>query len=372
MKKQLTLIIVLAATLLMLSFGASAGELRDKGDAQTQLPPTNGQAMLNAIGEKAPAVGERGKADNQGTEQGFAATSAATNFTDIQNHWAKVNIEYVVNLGLFNGTSANRFEPNAKMTRAMFVTVLGRLYGVDPNAYGGSSFKDVATGKWYSPYIQWASDPEVGLVNGFGDGTFQPQANITREQMATLIYRYCSYAGLSMQIVSDFYYFNDELLINEYAFDGVTYCQITGLINGKNNNMFDPKGNSTRAEVATVLARLVKASQGQRIYLNYGDTGVPTYSSVVLQPCIGTIYPQGEIIEEYDLNGVGFYYTYNANDLAVYRSYLTQQGFNYISEEKEGDIIIHFYNKGNIVLGIAIYPAENVIMVVPDLNKIPV
>jgi len=117
-------------------------------------------------------------------------------FKDIQKTDSFYNaIRFVYENGLFKGVSTTEFAPETTMTRAMFVTVLGRLAGVDTMYFYGSSFEDVILGEWYAPYVEWAS--EYGIVNGYGDGRFGVNDRITIEQAVVIMARYAEYIGLS-------------------------------------------------------------------------------------------------------------------------------------------------------------------------------
>lgn len=140
------------------------------------------------------------------------------------------------------------------MTRGMFATVLGRAAGVDANAEYENVFTDVEPNEYYAPYIAWAS--ENGMVEGNGDDTFTPDDNITREQMAKIFlgfYRYMGEGTEGAWAIALNYADVDQM--SEWALEGVMFCTLKGLLMGKENNMFDPKGNALRSEVATVLMR---------------------------------------------------------------------------------------------------------------------
>ncbi|MBR2717649.1 MAG: S-layer homology domain-containing protein [Oscillospiraceae bacterium] len=124
--------------------------------------------------------------------------AAAVPFTDIGtlDEYAQDNIEYLYNEGVMTGTSETTFSPDAYYTRAMFVTMLGRMSGVDPSEYTGSVFSDVPAGRWDSPYIAWAA--EIGLVNGVGNGRFDPTGIITLEQYATIVDRFLGMLDVSI------------------------------------------------------------------------------------------------------------------------------------------------------------------------------
>ena len=140
------------------------------------------------------------------------------------------------------------------MTRAMFVTVIGRLNGVNTANYSVSDFSDVDISEWYGPYVAWAA--KNGIVNGVGDGRFAPDDPITREQMAVIIMRYVDFAGIRFSSMNPAVTFTDTDLIDDWAKDAVGKAQRAGLITGKEGGRFDPLGTAARSEVCTVIYRL--------------------------------------------------------------------------------------------------------------------
>lgn len=186
---------------------------------------------------------------------GAADTPDSVGFTDIAGHWAKDAIGYVTENGLFNGTSGVTFSPDAGMTRAMFVTVLGRQANAS-SAAAKSKFTDVAADAYYAGYVAWAA--AQGIVTGTDDMHFSPDELVTREQMAAILQRYLDVTGVKLEAGSSQTSFADSSAISSYAADAVGKMQAYGLINGKENNRFDPQGTATRAEVATILQRFAQ------------------------------------------------------------------------------------------------------------------
>lgn len=176
--------------------------------------------------------------------------------TDISTHWAKNDIDFVMNKGLLVGTSPTTFGPNTGMTRGMFVTVLGRLAEADVDAYKTSSFTDVKSDAYYMSSVEWAK--EKGIVNGMGEGLFAPEQTITREQMAAIILNYAEFIDFKLPKVNAEKTFADNDKISSYAKDSVSQVQMAGVIGGKNGNVFDPQGTATRAEFSSVLRRFVE------------------------------------------------------------------------------------------------------------------
>jgi len=187
---------------------------------------------------------------------GYKEDKVVLNFTDIVNHWAKEDIEFVTARGLFSGTSQDKFSPDMSMTRGMFVTVLGRLAEVDQNSYKDSSFADVKLDAYYMSYIEWAR--KNNIVSGISETNFAPEQAITREQMAVIMVNYARSTGFELPQLQTENSFADNEEISSYAKEAVKGMQMAGILSGKSNNNFDPKGTATRAEVSAVLRRFVE------------------------------------------------------------------------------------------------------------------
>ena len=181
-------------------------------------------------------------------------------FTDVfEGDWFYDDVKFVHQNGLFAGTSANTFSPQMPMTRGMVVTVLGRLAVIDIADYSGVSFDDVDTAQWYAPYVKWAA--ELGIVSGVGNNNYAPDANISRQDLAVILYNYAVKMGITLPETETATDFDDNSDIADYAAAAVTAMQKAGIINGKPGNLFDPTGIATRAEVAAMLHRFVEAVQ---------------------------------------------------------------------------------------------------------------
>ncbi|RFZ77388.1 LysM peptidoglycan-binding domain-containing protein [Lacrimispora amygdalina] len=184
------------------------------------------------------------------------AYKASFNFTDIDGHWAKDDILFVANRGLMTGTSSTTFSPNGSMTRGMFVTALGRLADADVSGYTKSSFTDVKANAYYMGYIEWGVKNNI-LVGIDGD-KFDPDGLVTREQMAVIMDRYATAIGFKLPEVHAQNTFADNAKIGAWAASSVKRIQMAGIIQGKRNNLYDPQGTATRAEVSAVLRRFVE------------------------------------------------------------------------------------------------------------------
>ena len=187
---------------------------------------------------------------------GIGYKNPAPAFTDITGHWAADNILFVASRGLLSGTSDTTFSPNTGMTRGMFVTALGRLAGINPDSYKTGKFTDVKADAYYAPYVNWAA--QTGIMEGVTAITFAPDTNINREQMAVIMANYAKKLGYDLPKTLQAVTFADNAQISSWAKDAVKAMQQAGILAGKANNRFDPKGTATRAEVATVLRRFVE------------------------------------------------------------------------------------------------------------------
>lgn len=187
---------------------------------------------------------------------GVGYKNPAPVFTDITGHWAADNILFAASRGLLSGTSDTTFSPGTDMTRGMFVTALGRLAGINPDSYQTGKFTDVKADAYYAPYVNWAA--QTGVVEGVTATTFAPDTNINREQMAVIMKNYAAKLGYDLPQTLKVVTFADNTQISSWAKDAVKSMQQAGILAGKNENKFDPKGTATRAEVATVLRRFVE------------------------------------------------------------------------------------------------------------------
>jgi len=164
------------------------------------------------------------------------------------------SVKFVYDRGLFRGVSATRFAPDAYLTRAMFVTVLGRLCDVDETLYSDSSFEDVENGQWYSPYVEWAAD--TGIVNGVGDNRFDPLGELTHEQKYKIVAMCGEYLNVGTSDISDaLILYEDRTGISDWAFDSIAYCRVNDLIGEKFSHKIYPSSNATRAEAADIISR---------------------------------------------------------------------------------------------------------------------
>lgn len=199
----------------------------------------------------APATGP----SKEETEQPGEDTELTMSFADVTAaDWFFDTVKYTYENGLMNGTSETTFAPYANTSRAMIVTILWRLEG-EPAPQGNCQFVDVPANTWYTKAVTWAA--EKGIVNGVSATEFGPDANITREQFATILYRYAkNYKGYDVSVGEDtnILSYTDAMVVSEYAVPAMQWACGAGLINGIDGAL-QPAGFANRAQAATILAR---------------------------------------------------------------------------------------------------------------------
>ncbi len=174
-------------------------------------------------------------------------------FTDVnEGDWFHDAVRYVYDNGLMDGVGDGQFAPNATTTRAQLVTILYRLAG-EPDVSGQSDFTDVAAGQWYTDAVLWAA--EKGIVNGISDTEFAPSGDLTREQLATILYRYAEGMGYDVSTQADLSGFPDAGDIQSYATEALSWAVAEGLLQGFEDDSLQPGGTATRAQIATILMR---------------------------------------------------------------------------------------------------------------------
>ena len=176
-------------------------------------------------------------------------------FIDVdENDWFYDAVTYVYSEGMMDGISATQFAPNSNLTRGMVVTMLYRLED-EPRVTGSSGFDDVASGAWYADAVTWAA--ENGIVNGVSDAEFAPNDNITREQLAAILYRYAEHNDYDVSGRDDLSEFTDRDSISGYALDAMRWAVDEGLITGVTDTTIEPLGTATRAQAATMFMRFM-------------------------------------------------------------------------------------------------------------------
>ena len=191
--------------------------------------------------------------DPDWTEPEEPATDVSDLFIDIAaNAWYKDAVQYAYDNGLMTGVSATEFAPEATTTRAMIVSILARLEGVESAEAAG--FADV-TDEWYATAVNWAAN--VGVVNGYEDNTFRPNTAITREQLAAILMNYAAYKGEDVSNRADLANYTDQPSI--WAEEAMSWAVAEGLISGVTNDQLQPQSSATRAQVAAILQRYLEA-----------------------------------------------------------------------------------------------------------------
>ena len=197
--------------------------------------------------------------DTLKTGSGSTTTTPTYNaFVDVpSSRWSATYINKLASLGIINGTGGGYFEPTLYVTREEFVKMLAGVAGANVTGYTSSRFPDVPLSRWSAPYIAWAADR--GITTGTDGGNFAPAMRITREEMATMIYRYVQSAGETLPAKNTPVIFADANLISGWAQTPVSVMQQAGIIDGNVTNgryTFDPKVSASREECAKMLAVL--------------------------------------------------------------------------------------------------------------------
>lgn len=182
--------------------------------------------------------------------------SAAASFSDVSSGaWYAKFVNYVYDNGLMSGTGTSTFSPDAKMTRAMAVTVLYRIAG-SPEVSGSNSFTDVSASQYYYKPVLWAV--ENGITSGVSATRFGPNENVTREQLVTFLARYAAWKGEVIDPSGDLEGYVDADRVSLYALQAMVWAVQEGLVVGMDGTHLAPKAAATRAQFATILYRFVQ------------------------------------------------------------------------------------------------------------------
>ena len=226
-------------------------KLTDLGDGRFSFVMPAGKVTV-AVSFKASETSEPGEPASTVCPKDSSCPLNQFGDTDA-NAWYHDGIEYCLNNGLMKGVSDSEFGPTGTTSRAMIVTILWRLEGEKYVNYA-MNFSDVAEGEWYTEPIRWAASE--GIVEGYDDGTYQPDKAITREELATILYRYAQlkgegFVGASMFLMP----FEDLSEISGWASESVRWCFMKGIILGRTETTFVPGATATRAEAAAMVQR---------------------------------------------------------------------------------------------------------------------
>ncbi|WP_162174716.1 S-layer homology domain-containing protein, partial [Paenibacillus sp. FSL R7-277] len=199
---------------------------------------------------------------NSLTNSSYSVVWHPLTFADVEKHWAKAAVNDMGSRLVINGVNETTFNPNADITRAEFAAIIVRGLGLRIGE-GATSFADVPVNAWYTGAVQTAS--EYGLINGFEDGNFRPDAKLTREQAMTIIAKAMKLTGLAdrtgtVDTAGVFAAFTDAGLAGSWAKDSLALAAKAGLISGRGGNKLEAKANVTRAEVAVLMQRLLQKS----------------------------------------------------------------------------------------------------------------
>ena len=168
--------------------------------------------------------------------------------------WYHLPVDFVVSRNLMNGTGADTFDPNGQLTRAMLVTILYRYEG-EPAVSGTVPFQDVSTKAYYYDAVRWAA--ANGIVKGTSATTYAPNQAITREQMVVILYRYAQMKKVDVSAQGKLDSFPDSAKVSGYAKEALAWAVSEGIING-DDGYLKPQGTATRAQVAAVLQRYIE------------------------------------------------------------------------------------------------------------------
>ncbi|MCZ8512676.1 S-layer homology domain-containing protein [Paenibacillus filicis] len=185
----------------------------------------------------------------------YAVVQSSKTFDDLKGHWAKSDIELLASKLVVNGTTAETFAPDTRITRAEFAALLVRAAGLTEAAV--TDFSDVQSTDWFAGAVGAAS--KAGLIEGTGEGKFQPNATITREQKAVMIFRAMKLAGKQSDTdAKKLNAFKDSSTLSSWSKDAVAGAVNAGIVSGVTDSTFVPAGQATRAEAAVMLKRLLK------------------------------------------------------------------------------------------------------------------
>ncbi|RKJ41429.1 hypothetical protein D7X94_03835 [Acutalibacter sp. 1XD8-33] len=191
------------------------------------------------------------------------AYAGAARFSDVSaGSWYASAVQEMVDRGIMNGKGTNTFKPNGTLTRGEFVTMLARTAlsegELGQYTYRGI-FSDVPQKHWANRYVNWAS--EAGVAGGVGGGKFEPEKQLTRQDMAVMVVKYAKATGLDLPAINGPKLFLDYRSISSYAVDSVTKCQRAGVIDGYGDMTFRPKGVAKRSEAAVLYSRFLQTAQ---------------------------------------------------------------------------------------------------------------
>ncbi|OOB79578.1 MAG: hypothetical protein BEN18_03730 [Epulopiscium sp. Nuni2H_MBin001] len=194
--------------------------------------------------------------ENSSSTHAVEIVNVASLFNDVaEDDWYHGDISQVYSRGLMMGVTDDEWQPYQSATRAQVTTILYRLEGSVTNL-PATSFDDVSESDWFAPAVAWAVHANVS--HGFDDGTFRPNDNVTREQLAVIMYNYAIYKGYDVSGTSNIYDYSDGWTVSEWAKPAMEWVLSAGIMGGKVvGDLLDLKGTATRAEIAAIVNRLL-------------------------------------------------------------------------------------------------------------------
>ena len=235
------------------SGGASGAKPKPATGAEPSQKPAESAAPSPKPAESAAPVSTPNASASPALSGGFQITQKIP-YSDVKEDWAAEAIAFVTEKNLMRGVEDGKFGPGLPITRAMLVTVLYRMAG-EPETADGGAFADVEKESYYAKAVAWAN--ANGIANGITETEFAPEENITREQIAALMYRYAQYKGYDISIggETNIMSYSDADEISEYAAAAMRYMSGSGLMTGRTEKTLNPRDTATRAEFAVILHR---------------------------------------------------------------------------------------------------------------------
>lgn len=227
-------------------------DVTEKSDNKYTFEMPNGDVTVTVTFKEDTSSDE----DEEETKDEETTDETALGFLDVsRNDWFYSAVEYVVNHDVMSGVSDSSFAPNATLTRGMLVQTLYNLED-RPDNNGINIFTDVTTDAWYTDAVIWANNENI--VSGMGEGIFAPNAEITREQMALMLYNYAQYKGYDVSASAELSAFTDGADVSSWASHAVQWAVAEGLMSGMGNGTLAPQGTATRAEVSSIMMRFME------------------------------------------------------------------------------------------------------------------
>ena len=236
--------------------GIASGAFEGRAVARLTLPAYLEEIGAGALDGVAEIICQRQGSSRMILEDGGIPFKFAIPFTDVAGgKWYEDAVRYCYGNSLIEGTSLTTFDPSAEMTRAMFVTVLCSMSGADRSHYTGSSFADVAEGKWYASSVEWAY--QNGLAAGDA-GNFNPSGRLSRQELATFMFAYARFIGEDVDSLADAAWltnYSDTADVSTWAFTPMAWAVARGILSGTTTSTLSPKDVSTRAQVAQITMK---------------------------------------------------------------------------------------------------------------------